>query len=297
MQVVGVHLDRGVAAQHHDVGVVAHDGLVARQVGPQLRGLFVDVGEDAVETAVAVDQLGRRLLPYPGHPGQIVGWVASQGGVLGVQDRGDTGAFEDAGFVVEGVVRHAPAVVEHLDEGVFDELVGVTVPGDDDDVVAAVAAAGGQGGDEIVGFETDQLQHRQMQRFDHLTDQAHLLAQDVGGFGSARFIGGDGLVAKGRLWPIETHRHLVGTVVTQQVDEHRGEAVHGVGDLAGGSGHVGREGEKGPVRERVPIDQQQRRHGGGDTTGAQPGPRGPGPSEQPNAVARVSPAPDEVPRR
>ena len=49
---------------------------------PQLRRLLVDVGEDAVEAAVGVDELGRRLLAHPGHAGQVVGRVAPQRGVL-----------------------------------------------------------------------------------------------------------------------------------------------------------------------------------------------------------------------
>jgi hypothetical protein len=57
-------------------------GLVLGEVLAQLRGLLVEVGEDAVEAAVGGDQLGRGLLPHPGHAGQVVGRVAPQRGVL-----------------------------------------------------------------------------------------------------------------------------------------------------------------------------------------------------------------------
>ena len=43
----------------------------------QLRRLLVDVGEDAVETAVRVDQLGRGLLADTRHAGQVVAGVAA----------------------------------------------------------------------------------------------------------------------------------------------------------------------------------------------------------------------------
>ena len=72
--------------------------------GPQLRRLLVEVGEDAVEAAVGVDQLGRRLLADAGHAGQVVGRVAPQRGVLRVLRRRDAGALDDAGLVVERVV-------------------------------------------------------------------------------------------------------------------------------------------------------------------------------------------------
>ena len=103
----------------------------------QLGRLLVEVGEDAVEAAVGVDELGRRLLPHAGHAGQVVGRVAPQRRVLRGTGAGvHAGALLDAGLVVEHVVGHAPAVVEHLDVRVLDELVGVAVAGDDDDVVA-----------------------------------------------------------------------------------------------------------------------------------------------------------------
>ena len=105
--------------------------------GAQLGRLLVEVGEDPVEAAVGVDQLGRRLLPHPGHAGQVVGRVAAERGVLRRSAPGvHAGALEDAGLVVEGVVGHAALVVEHLDVRVLDQLVAVAVAGDDDDVVA-----------------------------------------------------------------------------------------------------------------------------------------------------------------
>ena len=71
----------------------------------------------------------------------------------------------------------------------------------------------------------------------------------------ARLVVGDHLVAEGRLGPVEGGDQLVGVVVLEQVDEHRREAVHGVGHLPRRRGHVGREGEEGPVGQRVAVDQ------------------------------------------
>ena len=85
-------LDRRVAAQHHQLGVVPHPRLVLGQRGPQLRRLLVDVGEDAVEAAVGVDQLGRRLLPHARARRQVVARVAAERGVLRVLRRRDAGA-------------------------------------------------------------------------------------------------------------------------------------------------------------------------------------------------------------
>ena len=126
---------------------------VVGQVLAQLGRQGVEVGEDGVEVAVLVDQFGRRLLPHPGHPGEVVGRVAAEGGQERVLLGPHPGALLDARLVVEGVVAHPPPVVEHPDVGVLDQLVGVAVAGDDDDRVLAVPGLGGQGGQHVVGLE------------------------------------------------------------------------------------------------------------------------------------------------
>ena len=90
-----------------------------------------------------------------------------------------------------------------------------------------------------------------------LADQAHLLAEDVGGLGPAGLVVDDPLVAERGLGPVEGHDHPVGRVVAQHVDQHRREPVHRVGHLARRRGQVGGQGEEGAVGERVPVDQQK----------------------------------------
>src|SRR5581483_12481829 len=106
----------------------------------------------------------------------------------------NAGALLDAGLVVQHVVAHAPAVVEDLDVGVFDQLVGVAVAGDDDDVVAPVPGLGGEGGHDVVGLVGGNFEDGDLQGVDHPAHQAHLLAQDVGRLGAARLVVGDHVV-------------------------------------------------------------------------------------------------------
>ena len=144
--------ERRIVAQDHQLEVLARPRLVFDQRRLQLRRLRVDVGEDAVEAAVLVDQLGRRLLPHPGHAGQVVAGVAAQRGVLRVERRRDPGLLLDAGLVVERVVADPAPVVEHLHVRIGDELVAVAVAGDDDHVVAVVDEQVDRRGDEVVGL-------------------------------------------------------------------------------------------------------------------------------------------------
>ncbi len=73
---VGPHLERDVAPQHHHLGVLAGPVLVVGQVLAQLGRERTEVGEDAVEASVGGDELGRRLLPHSRHAGKVVRRVA-----------------------------------------------------------------------------------------------------------------------------------------------------------------------------------------------------------------------------
>ncbi len=131
--------------------------------------------------------------------------------------------------------------------GVLDELVGVAISGHDEHVVTPGRGLRCEGRDHVVGLEAAQLHHRDVQGVDQLTNQAHLLPEDVGCLGPARLVVGDDLVAEGRLRPIEGGDDLVGLMILDQVDQHGSKPVHGVGHLPGRSRHVRRQGEERPV--------------------------------------------------
>ncbi len=218
------------------------------------------MGEDPVEGAVGVDELGRGLLAHPRHSRQVVGRIATQGRVGHVVGRPDSCPFDDPRLVVQHVVGYAPAVVEDLHVGVLDELIAIAIPGDDDDVAPRVAGLGGERGDDVVGFETRQLHRRDVQGCDHLPHEAELLRQQVRRLLAVAFVGGHPLVAEGRLWPVEHHRDRLGIMVPQEVDQHRCEAVDGVGHLARSGGEICRQREEGAVGERVAVDQENGHH-------------------------------------
>ncbi len=139
---------------------------------------------------------------------------------------------------------------------VLDELIDVAVAGHDDHVLAAVADLGGEGGDDVVGLEPGLLEERESEDLDDLADQAHLLAQDVGSGLATGLVVVEPFVPERRLGPIEGHGHAVGTVVAEQVEQHRREAVDGVGHLARCGRQIGGQREERSVGERVAVDQQ-----------------------------------------
>ncbi len=122
--------------------------------------------------------------------------------------------------------------------GVLHQLVGIAVAGHHDHVVALRRRPRGQGGQDVVGLIAGGLDDRDAHGLDQLAHEAHLLAQYVGGRRTGRFIALYQLVAERRLGPVEGHGQVIGLVVLDQVHEHRGEAVNGVGHLPRGRGQV-----------------------------------------------------------
>ncbi len=153
--------------------------LALGQVRPLLRRQVVEVLEDPLERPVGVDELRRGLLADAGHAGEVVALVAPQRRVVDVLLRRDAGALEDAGLVVERVVRDAALVVEDSEVRVADELVRVTVAGHDDRVHALRGRAHRERADHVVGLDPGDLEHRDRERLEHLVDQRQLAAEQV----------------------------------------------------------------------------------------------------------------------
>ena len=139
---------------------------------------------------------------------------------------------------------------------VLDELVCVSVAGHDDDVAAVILRAFSERGQDVVGLEPLQLDHREVQGIYYFSHEAHLLAEDVWSGFAPRLVFGVAFVAKRRLRQVEGDRNSLGLVVPHQVDQHRRKPEDSVGHLSRCRCHVGRKGEEGPIGERVSVDEQ-----------------------------------------
>ena len=141
--------------------------------------------------------------------------------------------------------------------GVLDKLVGVTVSRHNDHVVALRRRFGGQRGQDVIGFVTRSFDDGDTHGVHQLAHQAHLLAQYVGRSRTSRLVTGHQFVAESRLRPVKGNSQAVRLVVLDQVHEHGGKAVDGIGHLSRGRGQVRGQGEKGPVSERVAVEEHQ----------------------------------------
>ncbi len=216
------------------------------------------MGIERIEVAVFIDQLGRRLLPHAGNAGQVVGGVAPQRGQQRVLVRPHPGPLLDAGLVVEGVVAHAPTVVQHPDVGILDQLVGVAVTGHDDHRMPPVPGLGGQRGQNVVSLVAFGSHHRDGQRPEDPPDHVELRWEVGWSVGPAALVVLHDVVPERSAGKIEGDGQAHRPVVPHQVHHHGGEPVDRVGDHTGSGGEVGREGEVGPEGERHTVQQDQR---------------------------------------
>ena len=260
-EVVRCDVQRHVAHQLGQLPVAHHRRQVIAQRIPGLARHLVDPAHQLVEGAEVPDPLGRGLLPHPRDRRQVVARVAAQRGEVRVLGRGEAVLLLNRRRVHPPQVAHAPARVEHGHVR-RDQLVGVPVAGDDQDLEPLRLGLRHQGRDHVVRLEPVELDPRDLQRVQHLMDQADLTLERLRCLRPAR------LVLRIRLGPerlarhVERDREMSRLLVPQRVDQHRGEAIHGVGRLPGGGGEVlHRQRVVGAVCQRVPVEQHEPRSG------------------------------------
>ena len=241
------------AAVAHDVPQVVAQGLAG--LAPDLVG----VGDDAVEAVVEAEPLGGGLGAHPGHPGEVVAGLAHQGRQVGVALRRHPVAPLDLGGGHAAQGGHAPDGVEH-GAPLGDGLEGVTVPRADEDLHARLLGAGGQGGQDVVGLDVLLGQGAHAHGGQEVLDEGDLADEGLGGRVAVGLVEGVVLGAEGASGQVEGHGHVRGALAVDQGQEHGGEAVDGVGGLAGGGGEVlDRQGVEGAEGHGVAVDEEEPR--------------------------------------
>ena len=248
---------RHVADQLVEPAVAQHAVEVLAEGVADLAADLVDVGDDPRQVAVGGDPLRRRLGADAGDPGEVVGRLAHQRREVAVALRRHEVALLDGGGVHPPHVGDAPHGVDHR-HVVGDELEHVAVARDDDDLHALRGRLGREGRDDVVRLVAGGLDVADLQRVEHLVDQRDL-AGELGRRGAA-----PGLVLRILLEPeglpgqVEGHPDVGRLLVAEHVDEHRREAVDGVGVLARlGREVLGRQGVERAVCQRVAVEEQE----------------------------------------
>ena len=269
--VVGRHRELDVG---HDPGELLVQGEPVHRRGEVLLELalqLVDAGHELLDRAELVHQLGGRLVPHARHARDVVAGVALQGHEVEVLAGRDPEPLGHGGLVVADDVADPLAVEHHGDPGPH-ELEEVPVGRDDRGVDPLCRRGHGEGPDRVVGLvAVGDPEHRDPQGLEHLLDQAELRLEVARRLGPARLVVGVLLEPHRRRARVERHGDQVGSLLGEQLDHHRGEAVDRVRDRARARGEGRRQGEERPVREGVPVEQEEAAWGlGGRRRGHEP---------------------------
>ena len=164
-------------------------------------------------------------------------------------------AFANLVDVVDDRVAETAATRENPDV-LGHELEHVEIAGEDDDVESRGFCLLRQRADDIIGFECRDLDDRNAERFHDLTRPRKLGAELLRRARPLRFVFGELLVPEGRSRGIECGDGIRRGCVVECLEEHRREAIRGVGHLAPAVAQRGHRVE-GAVHQVVPIHQQQ----------------------------------------
>ena len=153
---------------------------------------------------------------------------------------------------------------------VRDELVGVAVARDDQRTSAAGLLLGHRGGEQVVGLVRDDLGGCEAERLGHLRHAVELLAEIVGERIALSLVARKQLVAVRRHASVEADDHGSRLRRAPRREQEIRESDEQADRPAAGALDV-RHGVICAVSERVPVDDQQRRHSG-DRSGGSPYP-------------------------
>ena len=218
-------------------------------------GDLVQVGDGLFDGVELLQERRGRLVPDAGHAGDVVRGVALEPLEVNELSGLHAVALADALFVVNDGVGEAAAGGEHLDVRP-DKLEGVGVAGDDEGLHSLLAGLPGQGAQHVVGFVALHLEDGEVEGADDLLDAVHLDGHLLGGFDPVGFVGFILVVAE-TLAHVEGHGDVVGLLVPQDVEEHGGEAVDGIGQLPLGGGQFVWEGVEGAVGQGMAVNEDQ----------------------------------------
>jgi len=218
------------------------------------------VHEQLIDRSVLLDPFDGGLLTDLVDADEVVAGLADERGDLRILVRLDAVTLAHRGRVVDLELRDAAHIRIQQRDIVIDELDAVAVSRDDEHPESLGRPLGGQSGQDVVrldilfgdGGDVHGVQGLFEQR--DLPDElgrglaAGALVLRV--FAGAERVAGD----------IEGHSDVRGLLLREQVDEHRDEAVDGVGVLSvAGDETVDREGVEGPESQRMAVDDEEGR--------------------------------------
>ena len=227
-EVVYGYVERHVLVERHQLlrqpRLLGERGQVLAALG------LLDLGcvrEQVLKIAVLAKQFRRRLRADARHARHVVGGIADQRLRLDHLLWADAEFFDDL-LGTDAAVLHG---VVH-DDAVADELHQILVGRDNCRRRAGLAGEPRVGGDQVVGFEANLLQVRQLEGTHGVADERELRAQVLGRFRPVRLVFGIHFISEGLFRLVEHHGEMGRLVLRlhlgQELPQHVAEAEHGV---------------------------------------------------------------------
>ena len=249
-------VDRDVRIQAHQLPGGAGGVGVETEVFLLLRPLHLGgAGEDRIEIAELLEELGGRLRPDRGDSRNVVGRVADEG-----QPIDDLiGAHPPVGAELLRPQRGVRAQVEEL-HPVGEELPGVLVGGGECHAPTARGDGGGERGEDIVGLEAGKLQAGDPHRGAELADEGNLRHEVPRHLGPRPLVGRMADVAEGGAGGVHRAKQIIGLPLLDDPEEVLREAVDGLHRSPGRARHLGK-GVKELIDARQRVDHPHRLSG------------------------------------
>jgi hypothetical protein len=206
---------------------------------------------EAVQRAVAANQLGCGLAPDPTHAGDVVRRVAGQGEDV-------SQLFREYPELPLHFVRPVKDVFHGVQDlhVLPDELEKVLVAAHDDHLNSRFHAHPRRRGQQVVRLVPRRFQDRYPEGIDQVVDDGDLGLKVLRHGGARSLVLLEDLVPGGRALAVEGDSHVFRLLVTDDLQQHGGEAVDGVGGETLGVGEIP-YGVKSAIDVVVAVDQVQ----------------------------------------
>ena len=203
-------------------------------------------------TAELLQQPSRGLRPNTGDTRNIIGAVARQSFPVGQPGRWDVVFFLYCGWIVQLRISYALKCCQDF-YPVSYYLEEVPVASDHHDIPAFLGGLVSHRANNVVGFIAFLLSVCQAQRLNQFVGQFKLGSQLLIHRRPARLILLKLLMPEGRSGRVKSHQATIRALLGQQANEHLGQAIDGIGRLAGG-GREGGQGVISPMQQAIAVN-------------------------------------------
>ena len=221
----------------------------------ELRRNAIQVLQQILHRPKFLDQLAGGLIPNPRDARDVVGGVAFQPLVVRQSSRVKAKPGLEFLSIIDGRLGDPPAGDHDFDVGV-DQLEHIEITGDDEHVKPFGRGRARHGPQHVVGLVAVDLEDGDTKRLQDFLRGLNLGPQVIGHSLPGGLVFFELRVAEGGSGLVERGGDVTGLLLVEDLQQHIGEPVDGVGRPTLTGREVGQR-EKGPVDQAVGVDEDE----------------------------------------